>query len=181
MIEIDSNIINEAKRNKSKFNELIKLIENDLYRVIRFRLNNQDDIDEAFQETIINIYKNLNKLKNPKKFKFWSISIAINECNKIYKKRSSNLYNIDEYENLIFDDVNIKETESNINFKEILSLLSKDENTLMNLYYGENFTTKEISKMLRIPEGTVKSKLSRCREKVKKYLSKGEWNYGLLW
>lgn len=174
MLEINNNIINEAKKGKFQFNELIKLIENDLYRVIRFKLNNQDDIDEAFQETIIKIYKNLNKLKEPNKFKFWSISIAINECNKIYKKRPNNFYNIDDYENIIFDDTNIKTTESNINFKEILSLLDKDENTLMNLYYGENFTTKEISKILKIPEGTIKSKLSRCRGKIKKILSKGD-------
>lgn len=173
MIEIDTEMINSAKRDKSKFSELIRLVENDLYRVIRFRLNDSDDIDEAFQETIIKIYKNLNKLKDPSKFRFWSISIAINECNKIYKKKTK-IENIDDYENIIFDESKINDLESNINFKEILALLDKDENTLMNLYYGEGFTTKEISELLNLPEGTVKSKLSRCREKIKKYLKEGE-------
>lgn len=73
------------KGDNQAFANLIIGIESDLYKIARMRLNNEDDIKEAVQETIIKAYSSLKKLRNAKFFKTWIIRILINECNDIYK------------------------------------------------------------------------------------------------
>ena len=77
-------LIEKAKQGCiESFEKLILYYQQDLYRIAKIRLNTNDDISDAIQNTIINIYKNLKKLKNNTYFKTWIIKILINECNKI--------------------------------------------------------------------------------------------------
>ena len=50
--------------------------------------------------------------------------------------------------------------------------LDKDLREIVILYYFEDFSVKEISKIIKIPEGTVKSRLSRARAELEKSLMK---------
>ena len=81
-------IFRSQNGDKEAYTELIKLIQNDLYRIARSKLTDLDDINDAIQETIIKSYKKLNKLQNIDTFKSWIIKILINECNQIYRKKS---------------------------------------------------------------------------------------------
>lgn len=94
-------LVNKAKNGDSKaFTELIYLIRLDLYKIARTRLACQDDIDDAVQETLIEAFYSIHKLKEIKYFKTWIIRILINKCNKIYSK---NKKNNDLFEKSIFD------------------------------------------------------------------------------
>ena len=42
------------------------------------------------------------------------------------------------------------------------------------LFYKDEFTTKEISKILKESEGTIKSRIHRAKEKMKKYIEEGK-------
>ena len=68
------------------FKQLTQSIENDLYRVAKTRLSDDDDIKDAIQNTMIITYKNARKIKDINCFKTWMIHVLINECNQIYKK-----------------------------------------------------------------------------------------------
>ena len=92
---VEEELIIKAKSGEVRaFTDLIHSIENDLYRIAKTRLDNDDDICDAIQETMINAYKHLKKLKDNSHFKSWIIKILINECNKIYKtkKRKEKLF-----------------------------------------------------------------------------------------
>ena len=52
--------------------------------------------------------------------------------------------------------------------------LSEDQKLITILYYYDDYSVKEISKIVDIPEGTVKSRLSKAREILKEKLEKGE-------
>ena len=81
------NLILEAiNGNELAFDKLIISIEKDLYKIARMRLNYEEDIEDAVQETIIQVYRNIPKVKQPQYFKTWVVRILINNCNKIYKK-----------------------------------------------------------------------------------------------
>ena len=60
---------------------------------------------------------------------------------------------------------------ADVEFKELLLSLPEDSRAIFQLYYGEQFTTKEIAAVLDMKESTVKSKLHRGREQLRAELS----------
>ncbi len=153
---------------KEAFSEIIYMIKNDLLKIAKIRLTCEDDINEAVQETIIATYKSIKKLKRNEYFKTWIIKILINKCNKIYKMNSKNnaYYENIDLDTYITSDEN-ERIDSNIDFYKIVSNLNYDERMAVILYYMENYTTKDISKILKVSENTIKSRLLRARSKLK--------------
>lgn len=155
-----------VKRAKNKdeeaFDEIILMIEKEMYLIARTRLSNDEDIADVMQETILICFKNIQKLKDNSLFKTWTIRILINECNKLYKKRKKKFVSINEIE---LKDENYNE--DNISFQILIKNLNEDERTILTLYYCSQYTTKEISNILKIKENTIKSKLLRAKNKLK--------------
>ena len=159
------------------FNELIIYLQKDLYKIARMRLKCEDDINDAEQETIIQAYKNLKKVKKPKYFKTWIIKILINNCNKIYRK----LHNkkIIEYEEEILDttySISNSESIENLDFYILIKNLDYKERITLILYYLLEFTTKEIGSVLKEPDSTIRNRISRTRKKLKTLLEGGNVN-----
>lgn len=160
------------KKDENAFDELIFLTRKELYLIAKTRLKDEEDIADAMQETILNAYKNLKKLKNSKFFKTWLIKILINECNKIYKKRNKNNISFEETENYLkVEDISF----DNMGFDTLIENLKNDEKTILTLYYYSNYTTKQISKILKINENTIRSKMSRAKTKIKNKYEGGHY------
>lgn len=165
-------LVEKAKNdNSDAFTSLILNIEKDLYCIARSKIDNENDIDDIMQETMIIAFLNIKKLKNNSFFKTWVIRILINNCNKFYKRKKHK--SIDENEEI--NKIGSVEMDlSNIEFEEFISFLNEDKRTILTLYYYLGYTTKEISKILNKREGTICSKISRAKIKIKeKY--KGEF------
>lgn len=148
--------------NKSTFQNKVLEAETTLYRISKTMLFDESDCEDAVSEAILNAYSNLNHLRNEKYFKTWLVRILINECNKILraKRRFAPLseeilvYNNPEYSDL---------------YNEIYKLKPDLRITIM-LYYIEGYSVEEIKNILKIPAGTVKSRLSRGRKLLKSRL-----------
>jgi RNA polymerase sigma-70 factor (ECF subfamily) len=168
----DDNIISLIKSAQSSdnlaFESVINSIKQDLYKIAITRLQNEDDVADALQNTILKAYENINKLKYPQYFKTWIIKILINECNKIhnsnivfFRNQKINL-NIDKsYYNL--------EKESQLGFESIIDILTTKERTIFVLFYSCDLTVLEIARLLKKNPNTIKSILHRGKEKLKKY------------
>lgn len=166
-------LIEKAKKNdENAFNELIFLIQNEMYLIAKSKLKNEDDIADAIQETIISCYKNLRKLRNANLFKTWLIRILINECNKIYKKRKKYNISYEEIETEKYLKVEDKSFE-NIGFDILIRNLKDEEKMILTLYYYSDYSTKEISKILKMNENTIRSKIVRAKEKLRKQYEGG--------
>ena len=63
---------------------------------------------------------------------------------------------------------NMLETENNLDFNLLISKLDEEERMVIILYYSEKYKIKEISKILKMNENTVKIKLHRARKKIEK-------------
>ena len=165
-------IIERAKKGDNQaFTVLITNIQCELYKIAKLRLKSDDDINEAVQETIIKAYSSIKKLKNNQYFKTWIIKILINECNSIYQKNKKNQFeeydeNINIYENI--DNINQKISE--LDFFILIENLKYEEKIAITLYYLEGLSTKEISKILKQPEATIKTRICRNKEKIKRTL-----------
>ena len=87
-IKVEELVKRAKNKDEKAFDELILSIKEEMYLIAKTRLYSDDDIADAMQETILQCFKNLHRLKNNTFFKTWVIRILINECNKIHKKRS---------------------------------------------------------------------------------------------
>lgn len=176
---IEDLIKRTKKGDKNAFTELIQSIQNDLFRIARTRLDDNDDINDAIQNTMIKVYKNINKLKRDEKFKSWTIKILINECNQIYKTKSKKerlSKKIDKEcgmrnENNILNNVNSK-----MDFELIIENLEYDERLIVTLFYNSGYSTQDISEILNMNINTVKSKLLRVKQKIKKEYERRSYN-----
>ena len=146
-------------------------IQKDLYCIAKMKIKNENDIEDIIQETMLSAYANLKKLKNNKFFKTWIIRILINNCNKFYKRKK--LKSLDDKDGI--DRIPAKEIDlSTIEFENFIAFLTEEERTILVLYYSLSYTTKEIAQILQKREGTICSKISRAKTKIKeKY--KGEF------
>lgn len=169
---IDELIKQAQKGNINAFEEIILGYKNILYKIAKTRLSNIDDIEDAVQETIISAYQSIYQLRDITKFKSWIITILINKCNRINKKKSK--------QNLSYEEIDIEkyvgryDVSTTIGFDELISFLSKDEKTIMTLFYSEDYTAKEISKILKLNENTVRRKISEARKKIEKKIKEVE-------
>ena len=86
-LNMEKLVIKAQEGDKEAFTQAILLIKNDLYKISKMKTTNEEDIQDIIQETMLDAYKYLKKLKEPKKFKAWIIKILINNCNKYYRKK----------------------------------------------------------------------------------------------
>lgn len=137
-----------------------------LYRVAFSILKTEDEINDAISNTTVIVFEKIYTLKNKEYFKTWLTRILINECYKIYNQNKKIVYleNYDK-EKLIHNDTYVDD-----DIKNIVKKLDKDLRQIVILYYFEDFSIKEIAKIIKIPEGTVKSRLSRARKELEKAL-----------
>lgn len=158
-------ITHAQKGNMEAFSSLIMNFEQDLYRIASIRLKSADDIDDAIQMTIEKALKNIKRLKEPQYIKTWIIRILINNCNDICKRKKKNI----EYNENI--ELNVKnyneEVDAKLDFYILIKSLNNKEKITMTLYYSENLTTKEISKILKEPESTIRNRISRAVSKLR--------------
>lgn len=158
-------LVEKAKIGEAQaFNELIEENKLKMYKTARAILKNEDDICDAIQEALISAYTNLHKLKENKFFSTWIIRILINKCYDIISKnkRTEGFLDITEANEVkTFDNY-----ESDSIVSKVLNEIDEDLKVVTVLYYYDGFSVKEISEMIGIPEGTVKSRLSRASEKL---------------
>ena len=165
-------LIEKAKKgDKSAFTELIISMQDELYKIARMRLSNEEDIDDIIQETMISAFYGIKHLKYPQYFKTWIIKILINKCNELYKKKSECYYD-DNFINNSIVDFKENNIESNIDFYILIKDLDYLERYILILHYEMGYSCKDISKMLNIKENTLKTKISRSKIKIKKIIDK---------
>ncbi len=166
----------QFKNKKEKdFTELIEENKLKFYKTAKIILKNDDDCYDALQEALISIYNNFDQLKNKEFFSTWGTRIVINKCYDLLRKNKKNIISFEEnYESEIqsseFDNYDI----DLYGIKKAMEILSEDLKLVIILYYYDDYSIKEISNIIDIPEGTVKSRLSKARELLKKELKKEE-------
>ena len=147
---------------KTTFTNNILESEQTLYRVSKSILGNDQDCEDAINNAILKAYEKLDSLKEEQYFKTWLIRIVINECNSLRRKR---------LKSLSFEDV-FKDDYSDL-YTAIQSLPKKIKIPIV-LYYIEGYSVDEVKEILDIPQGTVKSRLSRGRRLLKTKLENTE-------
>lgn len=169
VIEVDKFQNIKCKTDKIEPEFFIALINRNkisLYRLAKGMLKIEMDVEDAIGETVLKAFKNINSLKSLKSFKPWLMRILVNECYAIINKRNKiELEENMEVYNLQYEDKNEK------TLIWAIDRLDDEFKAVVILFYYEDMSIKEISNVLTIPEGTVKSRLSRAKTKLKLILN----------
>ena len=160
----------------NKFTELLEENKLKFYKTAKIILKNDDDVYDALQDALISMYQNYYSLKDKKLFSTWGTRIVINKCYDFLRKQKNNVLAFDEIvensaEMSSFDEYDIDK----YGIKKVMNEnLSEEQKLVIILFYYDDYSLKDISKILDIPEGTVKSRLSKAREILKEKLEKEE-------
>ena len=176
----DNEIIAKSREDINYFACLYERYEQRLLRYI-FKIS-QADYEEAkdiLQESFIKAWINLNDFDNELKLSSWLYRIVHNETISFCRKKKSfgknNKVNIDEniliaYENEIVNDFD--DEENYILTNDILNSLPLKYKEVLVLKFLERMSYEEVSDVLKIPEGTVATRINRAKKMFKKIAAK---------
>jgi len=139
-------------------------------RLWRYAFNLTGDTEAAWditQESWLGIIKGLRTLHDPARFRAWAYRIVTNKVNDwIRKNRKVNKVGLREINEQQYTE------KKNNGVKELLEKLDMKSKTVLTLYYYEQLNVSEISVALKIPKGTVKSRLHSARNELRKLYQK---------
>lgn len=174
-------LIQKAKAGDDRsFELLVEGCRTKAYNTALRYLRNEEDAMDALQESLIKVFRHLDKFKGDCKFNTWVYRIVVNTCNDILRKNSSlkqteSLYkNSGEGETVI----EIKDTaptpleaferlEDTQFLLDCLEMLSMEQKEIIILRDIQGFSYEQISEIQSCSVGTVKSRINRARGRLK--------------
>lgn len=170
-------LVGQAIKNDRQAKEALYLFTSkSVYFVALKMTNNEQDAMDITHDSYMKAFDKLNTLQNPNQFSSWINRIAANLCKDYFKK-----IKLDFFEDMSTDGMEFQlEDESgglpsdfsvNQNIKEIvhdvINILPEEQRLCVMMYYFDEMTVAEISEVLGVSEGTVKSRLNYARKKMK--------------
>lgn len=162
------------KENKELYAEIVNRYEDKLMRYATYLISDNDKAADVVQESFIKAFVNLNGFNSKKKFSSWIYRIAHNEAMNAVKK-----YNKESPINQDMDfssDVNLEEEFSK---KQIQEMAQKCLNNMpikysepLMLHFIEDYSYEDISNILRLPMGTVATRINRAKALMKNICQK---------
>lgn len=135
-----------------------------MYRLALAMLHNRQDAEDAVSEAVLMAYEKRHTLRDRNRFKPWIMQIVANEARRIYgkNKRITPMEDMEAYMPSFRDE--------NHELWDVVMQLESAHREVIMLYFYERFSIKEIGMILHVPEGTVKSRLSRAKKALKEML-----------
>ena len=170
----DQYYIQQVLAGKSQaFEVLVDHYKNLVFSLTLRMLKNREEAEEAAQDTFIKLYKSLYKFKGDSKFSTWLYKITYNTCLDRLKKhkKAPNIVYLDD-----FTEYQLKSLENSLDtidqkkrsetIKDCLYLLPSEDAFLLTLFYFEEHSLEDISKIMAINTNNLKIKLFRSRKKI---------------
>ncbi|WCN36815.1 sigma-70 family RNA polymerase sigma factor [Aneurinibacillus uraniidurans] len=155
------NVIQAQQGDREAFVRLIKQCETSIYKIARSILKSDTECLDAAQEAVMKAYASIRSVREPKFFKTWLIRIVMNECQRIIRQKKR-VIPMEE----IIEQQACSTFEGDMALQDAVQALEDDLRIVIMLYYFEDLSVKEMARLLEIPEGTVKSRLTRARTKL---------------
>ena len=165
---VDEILIIDCQRGSVKALEiLVSRWQKRLWQYAYNLTSNADASWDITQESWLSIIKGLRKLQDPARFRAWAYRITTNKSiDWIRKSKAVKRVGLEE----IQEQQSSRKKDSGI--KELLEKLDIGKKVVLSLYYFEQLTVPEISTALKIPKGTVKSRLHSARKELKELYQK---------
>lgn len=174
----DSELIESYKRgNKKVITILVKRWHIIFCKVAFIIIKDKFIAKDIAQESWKVILSKIDSLQNSNKFKSWALQIVKSKSIDYLRKVNRRNKNLEKYKKeLSVDNSDFEEEETNSNFvlkkrlKKAIQSLPNKQRIVIELFYLNEYSLKEISNLLHISVGTAKSRLFNAREKLKSIL-----------
>ena len=155
------------------FSVLVNRYKDLVFTVALRMMKNREEAEEVAQDTFIKVYSKLAKFKGDSKFSTWIYRVAYNTCLDRLKKnkRAQQTVEINEYtahQIKTLDNAleHLETEERNATIKHCIDALPSEDSFLLTLFYFEEQSLEEISKIVNLKPNNVKVKLYRSRKKL---------------
>lgn len=182
--EVDRILIHRAlEGNDQAFEELMQRYHQSVYNLVYRMVESPQEAEDIVQETFIKAFNALSSFNEEYAFSTWLFKIATNHCIDTLRKRKLRTYSLDtpiqtkdgavsrDYADESYSPE--RSTISNEHTSIILDAvddLPEKYRIVINMRHREDRSYDEISEILEIPIGTVKARIFRARELLKKIL-----------
>lgn len=168
------------KKKEERFERLAAESERQVYSVCFHMMGNREDAQDCAQEAMLRAFRAFDTFRQDASFSTWITSIAMNVCTDALRKRRDavSLDALREDQGFDVPDAaptayaRLEEKERLRLLREGLSLLPPDMRQMIVLRDMQGKSYEEIGEILEVPLGTVKSRVSRAREKLSVILKK---------
>ncbi|MDD9267059.1 RNA polymerase sigma factor SigW [Paenibacillus sp. GCM10023248] len=172
---------------RNAFAELVELYKDKIFHLAYRMLNNKQEAEDAVQETFLRVYTNLHRYDENQKFSTWIFRIGTNLCIDKLRRRK-NTYSLDaempdgegnDYyamlpsnEDTPEKQIMVSETQEQI--RRAIATLPEKYKSIVVLRYLQDMSLQEISEVLDMPVTTIKTRVHRGREYLRKRLEQEE-------
>jgi len=176
-------IIQSISGDIHSFEVLIKGYQKMAYNVAYRIMGNEEDAKDMTQEALIKVYKNLSKFRMDSSFSTWLYRIVMNTCKDELRKKKLKVVSIDQpietgegQMHMDIEDTGLKpdevveSRETQVEVHEALQEVSETNRVVVVLRDIKGFSYAEISEIIEVPVGTIKSRINRGRQELKNIL-----------
>ena len=167
------------KGDQHAFAELVEKYQEQIHTLAWHKIGDFHIAQEITQDTFVYAYQKLATLTHRNRFAGWLYVITSNKCNMWHRKRKPKLQSLEETDPMELEEVYYSEYTSRQReeavkqnrrtiVRKLLNKLRESERTVVTMHYLAGLTCEEIGKFLGVSPNTVKSRLHRAREKLKK-------------
>ena len=164
---------------ETAFTMLVKKYRKHVHTLAWHKIGDFHIAEDITQETFLQVYRDLATLKEPDRFPGWLYVVTNHRCIAWFRKHRLHVRVVEginmamkgeaAYSRYVADEQARTATEAQQKVvKQLLAKLQESERTVMTLYYFGEMTCEEISKFLGVSVNTIKSRLSRARQRLKK-------------
>jgi len=146
---------------EASFTALCGSLKQKLFRTAKGILGDEALALDAVSEAVFRAFKGIKRLRQPQYAETWFIRILINAANDLRRKRKHEVVMETVPESAYYDN------HSELNFTQLIGSLQPELREIISLKYYSGYTLNEISAILEIPEGTVKSRLNRALNQLR--------------
>jgi RNA polymerase sigma factor (sigma-70 family) len=170
-------IVRLQKGDERALEVLIKHYQNRVYSLVLNMVKNEDDAIELTQDVFIKIYEKSSSFQFNSKFSTWLFSVVYNTTISFLRKKQIHWEEINEdrvdYQFGSTEPASdlIKSEERMKYINEALSKMGEQQQVLVQLFYLEELSMKEIEEITGIKMNSIKIGLMRARQNLLKHLS----------
>ena len=161
-----------AQGNKQAFVALIDLHRQTMYATAMAVIHNEADAMDAIQDVILIMWEKLHTLRDPKVFKTWMLRILVHRCSRILKTKKREIPTDDVKNSLVSQEEYIR-LDNAMDVKDSMEQLPEPDKLILQLFYFEDLSVRQIAKILSLNPEAVRMRLSRSRRRFQKQYDTG--------
>jgi len=176
-LPIEAELVARAKQGDDEaFAQLVSMFQNRVFNFVVARVRHRQQAEDVTQEVLVKAYFSLNKLREPSKFKSWLFSIAHNHLRDLMRRRKLETTDVEEChtEHYVDPDTPEKEMKRQRTRETVWNALVKlkpEQCEILVLCDIEGLSYREIAEIMRVPLGTVQSRIFYARRKLRVILT----------